>query len=161
MNQTASSRGLTQAVVVGAVLSLFSIAILIASFQIDKDAGGGWGARIFPLFGAVTLLLVGLLELRQGLRQSVAAPTCVQPSVWVLLLLALGYVWLIGKIGYLLSTGLVTPSALWIFGIRRPSGLLLAAILCPTIYHLIFFELLGVFPPYGEWIDLLDILQRY
>lgn len=151
----------SQGMIIAAVLTMFSIAALAASFQIEKDPGGGWGARIFPLFGSGALLVVGLLELRNALQGKLPKSPPAAPSVWALLGLALGYVWLIGKIGYLFSTALAAPLALWIFGIRRPSGLLLAAILCPAIYHLIFFELLGVFPPYGQWIDLLDILQRY
>lgn len=158
---TPSHRLLGQGVVIGAVLIVVSIAALIASFQIDKDPGGGWGARIFPLAGSAALLIVGLLELRSGLNTRINTPARVKPSVWALLILALGYVWLISKIGYLLSTGLVAPLTLWVFGIRRPIGLLIAAFLCPAIYHLVFFELLGVFPPYGAWFDLLDILQGY
>ncbi|MEJ6388740.1 tripartite tricarboxylate transporter TctB family protein [Gymnodinialimonas ulvae] len=161
MNTVTPSRRLGQGVVIGAVLIVISIAALVASFQIDKDPGGGWGARIFPLAGSGALSIVGLLELRSGQIASVNAPTKVNPSIWALLILALGYVWLISKIGYLLSTGLVAPLALWVFGIRRPIALLLAALLCPAIYHLVFFELLGVFPPYGKWFDLLDILQGY
>lgn len=162
MNHAAPTRGLSQGAAIAAVLITISIAALIASFQIDKDPGGGWGARIFPLFGAGALLLVGVLELRLGLRLAGrAAPTRAAPSVWMLLGLALGYVWLISKFGYLFSTGLIAPMVFWVFGMRRPVGLLLAAVLCPAIYHLIFFELLGVFPPYGDWIDLLDILQGY
>lgn len=161
MSQTAPSRLSSQGMIIAAVLTVFSIAALIASFQIEKDPGGGWGARIFPLFGSGALLIVGLLEMRNALQGAVPHSKPAAPSVWLLLGLALGYVWLIGKVGYLLSTAVAAPLALWIFGIRRPAGLLLSAVLCPLIYHLIFFELLGVFPPYGQWIDLLDILQRY
>lgn len=161
MNNAASSRLPSQSLIIAAVLTVFSIAALVASFQIEKDPGGGWGARIFPLFGSGALLMVGLLEFRSALQGTVPESKPAAPSVWLLLGLALGYVWLIGKIGYLFSTALVAPITLWIFGIRRPSALLLAAIVCPAVYHLIFFELLGVFPPYGQWIDLLDILQRY
>jgi hypothetical protein len=159
MSHVAPSRPSSQGVVIAAVLIVFSIAALFASLQIEKDPGGGWGARIFPLFGSGTLLLVGILELRNSLLGRVPESKPVSPPIWGLLGLALGYVWLIGAVGYLFSTALAAPLALWMFGIRRPAGLLAAAILCPAIYHLIFFELLGVFPPYGRWIDLLDILQ--
>ena len=50
---------------------------------------------------------------------------------------------------------------MWLFGMRSPLWLLVTAIICPAIYHLIFFVLLGVFPPFGEWFDLLDVLQGY
>lgn len=161
MNHGAPARSSSQGVIIAVVLSVFSIAALVASMQIEKDPGGGWGARIFPLFGSGTLLLVGVLEMRNALAGKVPSSKPVAPSIWLLLGLALGYIWLISKVGYLFSTALAAPLALWIFGVRRPAGLLLAAVLCPAIYHLIFFELLGVFPPYGQWIDLLDILQNY
>lgn len=165
MNQVTSSgtqsRVQSQGVIIAVVLTLFSIAALVASMQIEKDPGGGWGARIFPLLGSGTLLIVGVLELRAALLGRVSQSEPVKPPVWLLLALAIGYVWLMSKVGYLFSTALAAPLALWIFGIRRPLGLLLAAVLCPALYHLVFFELLGVFPPLGEWIDLLDILQGY
>ncbi|MFK7793059.1 MAG: tripartite tricarboxylate transporter TctB family protein [Devosiaceae bacterium] len=146
---------------IAAVLIVLGTAAIIASFQIEKDPGGGWGARIFPLFGSGTLLIVGLLELRNAVADRVPRAAQIVPSVWLLLSLAVGYIWLISKVGYLFSTAFAAPLALWIFGIRRPVALLLAAVICPAVYHLIFFELLGVFPPYGQWIDLLDILQGY
>jgi hypothetical protein len=159
MNDSAPSRPSSQGVVIAAVLVVFSIAALAASLQVEKDPGGGWGARIFPLFASGTLLLVGALELRNALVGKVPQSKPMSPPIWALLGVALGYLWLIGAVGYLFSTALVAPLALWIFGIRRPVGLLAAAILCPAIYHLIFFEFLGIFPPLGRWIDLLDILQ--
>ena len=161
MNAATSDRVSRQGMIIAALLTVFSLAAVIASFQIERDPGGGWGARMFPLFGSGMLLLIGTAELRGALRGQVPEGKSVAQSVWLLLGLALGYVWLIGKIGYLFSTALTAPLALLIFGIRRPAGLLLAAVLCPALYHLIFFELLGVFPPYGEWVDLLDIVQGY
>jgi putative tricarboxylic transport membrane protein len=47
-----------------------------------------------------------------------------------------------------------------LFGIRNPLSLLIAAIVCPAVYHAIFFMGLGVYPPYGEWFDLLDLFQK-
>jgi hypothetical protein len=161
MSQAAHSRFPSQDMVIGAVLTVFSIAALIASLQIEKDPGGGWGARIFPLFGSGALLIIGLLELQGAFQNRVHTNKPSAPSVWLLLGLALSYIWLISKIGYLFSTAFAAPLALLIFGIRRPFSLLLAVVLCPAFYHIVFFELLGVFPPYGAWIDLLDIIKGY
>ena len=36
---------------------------------------------------------------------------------------------------------------------------LLPLALLPLVFHLIFFVLLGVFPPYGEVFDLLSWIQ--
>lgn len=157
-----SSRVLNTGTVIGALLASFGLAALVASLGINPDPDGGWGARIFPLVGSGALLALGVLECAKGFnspeppRREEANPL---PNIVSLLLLSLGYVWLIGKIGYLLSTGFAAVLALIIFGVRSPIGLLIAAIVCPAIYHLIFFVLLGVFPPYGEWFDLLDIIE--
>ncbi len=51
---------------------------------------------------------------------------------------------------------MTAPVVLYIFGVRSRIGLAISVIVCPLIFHIIFFELLGVFPPYGEVFDLLD-----
>jgi len=152
-----------QTTIVGAVLTVFGIAALVACFQIDIDRDGGWGARIFPLAGAGALAVLGLVELAKGLREgrSTPLPAFDGWAVAGLLVLALVYSWAIGLVGYLVSTAIVAPLALVLFGIRDWRGLLAAAVLCPLIYHLIFFVGLGVFPPYGRWFDLLDVIQGY
>ena len=146
--------------VIGFVLALFGVAAMVAGFDIAPDPDGGLGARVFPLIAAVALLILGGLECWNGFRSArtlVTADRAAWGSILLLLVLCIGYVWLIGKLGYLISTALAAPLAMLLFGIRHPLGLLLAAILCPLIYHAIFFMGLGVFPPYGEWFDLLDL----
>lgn len=158
-------RALNADVVIGGLMAAFGLAAVVASLGINPDPGGGWGARIFPLVGSGALLGLGVLDCVRGLRSGATfrAPDAGDPSAAAriagLLVLSVGYVWLIGKVGYLLSTGVAAVLALMIFGVRRPAGLAVAAVVCPAVYHLIFFVLLGVFPPYGEWIDLLDITQ--
>lgn len=156
---------LNSATVVGGALTLFGAAAVVASFGINPDPDGGWGARIFPLVSTLALTFLGVLELASGLRGRPAAGTLDRPGtlpgILALLALSLGYVWLMSKLGYLLSTAVAAPLALWLFGVRRPLVLLLAAVLCPALYHAVFFVGLGVFPPLGEWFDLLDLLQGY
>lgn len=120
------------------------------------------GARIFPYLASGAILIFGVLELVKGIRGADTTPfalTKVPLDIVSLLVLAIVYVWLVTKLGYLIATGLVAPAALFLFGIRNPVGLLLAMVLCPVVYHVIFFELLGVFPPFGDWFDLLDVIQ--
>lgn len=154
---------MNQTTIVAAVLTLVGTAALVASFQIDLDRNGGWGARIFPLSGAGSLAVLGALEFLKGLKEgrSTPLPSFDVRAIAGLLVLALAYTFMIGAVGYLASTAIVAPLALILFGIRDWRGLLAAAILCPAIYHLIFFEALGVFPPYGRWFDLLDVIQGY
>lgn len=156
------SRKLTSDTIIGAVLTCIGLAALVASLAINKDADGGWGARIFPLIGSGALIVLGMIDLvkSRGIDRPKKVPAPVGQIVG-LLLLSLIYVWLIGRFGYLLSTGFTGAAVLMIFGVRNPVGLLAAAILCPAVYHFVFFEMLGVFPPYGEWFDPLDVIQGY
>lgn len=147
---------------VGALLLAIGLVAVLASLQIPWVPADGRGAQFFPLLSAVSLVLLGGLHLFGALKRPLpsqsdsAAERSYTPFVF--LALVMGYIWLIGKFGYLLSTGLVAPIALFVFGVRNRIGLLAAAILCPAIYHILFFEVLGVFPPYGEWFDLLDVI---
>lgn len=149
--------------IIGVVLITFSIAALISSFQIKPDPDGGWGARIFPLVGSGSLLLLGAIELFKGMKGELASAVekFNLPAVLGMLALALSYVWVMNRFGYLLSTGVAAPIALWLFGVRSRVGLLVAAIVCPALYHLIFFEGLGVYPPLGRWFDLIDVIRGY
>ncbi|WP_421702923.1 tripartite tricarboxylate transporter TctB family protein [Aliiroseovarius sp.] len=150
-----------EATVVGGMIAVFGLFALGAGLAIEADAQGNANARIFPVMGAGALVLLGALEFRRGWQGGVRPLVLSEDlrAVLSLLALAIGYTWLVGKLGYLMSTGLVAPLAMWLFGIRHPLGLALAAVICPAAYHLIFFELMGVFPPFGEWFDLLDLIQ--
>lgn len=145
---------------IGVALILIGIGATVASLGIALDQYGRWGARIFPLAGSIALLILGAAELRNA-ADGTKMERQHLPAIAALLVLALVYVWAISAVGYLIATALAAPAALWIFGMRRPLGLLLAAILCPATYHAVFFELLGVFPPLGRYVDLLDILAVY
>jgi len=145
-----------------AILALGAI-VCFASFLIPLGHYGGSGARAFPIMSAVALMILGGLQIRSDLAETRSdippSPSKTQYAPFVLLGLVLGYLWLISKVGYLISTAFVTPAILLLFGVRKPVGLLVAAFVVPATYHIIFFELLGVFPPYGEWFDLLDLIE--
>ena len=145
----------------GGVLLGFGVLMFGMSIQIPPTSEGGTGARVFPVIATLYIALLGALEILRGLGGD-TRPLIISDhgaSVLGLLALALVYVMAITQLGYLIATGVAAPFAMFLFGIRRPLGLLLAAILCPVIFHLIFFVGLGVYPPYGNWFDLLDVLQ--
>ncbi len=146
--------------VVGVALILIGIGAMATSMGIPLDQQGRWGARFFPLAGSITLVVLGAAELRKTASASQMDPRHL-PAIAGLLALAVVYVWLISAVGYLISTALAAPVALWIFGLRTPLGLGAATLLCPAAYHLVFFKLLGVFPPLGRYFDLLDVLGGY
>lgn len=143
--------------VVGVALILIGMGATLTSMGIALDPYGRWGARLFPLAGSVALILLGAAELRQAPGTG-AVERRHLPAIAALLVLSVGYVWAISAVGYLIATAVAAPAALWVFGVRRPLGLLTAAVLCPVAYHLVFFELLGVFPPLGRYVDLLDVV---
>lgn len=151
-----------RSVIIGFTLVTIGLVALIASLGIKLDADGGWGARIFPLTGSSALLVLGALQILEGVVQPPADQQPVPNSisrVVVLLVLSIGYVWTMSKLGYLISTAFVAPLIFILFGVRSRFGLIIAAILCPAVYHLIFFVGLKVFPPLGEWFDLLDLVM--
>lgn len=145
---------------VGVTLILIGIGATATSMGIPLDQYGGWGARFFPLAGAIALILLGAAELRRAQGDAILERRYL-PAIAALLILSVVYVWVISAVGYLIGTALAAPIALWIFGVRTILGLGAAAILCPGGYHLVFFELLGVFPPLGRYFDLLDVLGGY
>ena len=139
-----------------------------AALLIGGWSGGSWGPRTVPLLAAATLALAGVAVARapsaatpppavEGEPVAGTAPAG-ERSVLLLLGLAVLYVLLIDRIGYLAATALAAPAAFWLFGARRPLTLLLAATIVPFALHVAFFRLLGVFPPYGRWFDMLDVV---
>jgi len=150
-----------QSAIVGGVLVLFGGVAIAASLGLEAGPQGGVGPRLFPLAVSAVLVAIGLAELRLAHAGS-GMPVPAIPGirgVATLLALTAAYVVAIGQVGYLPSTAVMAPAAFAIFGIRRPAALVAAALLCPTLFHLLFFELLGIFPPYGARFDLLDILR--
>ncbi|WP_318167829.1 tripartite tricarboxylate transporter TctB family protein [Roseobacter sp.] len=143
--------------VVGVALILIGIGATLTSMGIALDQYGRWGARLFPLAGSAALILLGVAEFRNAAGASVVERRHL-PTVAALLVVSVGYVWAISAVGYLIATAAAAPAALAIFGVRYPLRLAAAALLCPLGYHVVFFELLGVFPPLGRYFDLLDVI---
>ncbi len=155
---------LNQSTVTSIVLALVGAGAMMASIDIPRDPDGGLGARVFPMMSSGALILLGSIGFLAGLKPIATREEKTNykllAQIAVLLVLSLFYVWIISKLGYLISTALVAPLILMLFGYRKPVGLLIAAIVCPVCYHAVFFMGLGVYPPYGEWFDLLDVFQK-
>lgn len=144
---------------VGVALIPIGLGATATAMGISLDQYGRWGARVFPLAGSLSLVVLGAIELWTA-RDAPALDRRHLTGIAALLALSIGYVWTMSAMGYLIVTALAAPAALWIFGVRNRLGLATAAVLAPAIYHLIFFELLQVFPPLGRWFDLLDLVGR-
>lgn len=145
-------------------LALIGSAAMLVTLDIPRDPDGGLGARVFPMMASGALILLGVAGFFTSVKSvQVGKEDCRgyrSIQIFLLLALSIAYVWLMSKLGYLISTALAAPIILMLFGIRNPLGLLVAAIACPAIYHAIFFVGLGVFPPLGEWFDLLDLFRQ-
>lgn len=131
------------------------------SLQVETGQGGSIGPRLFPLATSVLIAALGLAEILEGrARAGPKRPSGdTLPGIVMLAAVSVMYIAAIGQVGYLLATGLAAPAAFWIFGVRRPLGLLASALLCPVLFHLVFFEVLGIFPPYGAVFDLIDVIR--
>ncbi|MFQ6548537.1 tripartite tricarboxylate transporter TctB family protein [Aestuariibius sp. 2305UL40-4] len=142
---------------VGAVVLSLGLAAALSALAIPLGPDGDWGARLFPLLAAAALILAGLSEFRSDQR---GMPSEGGDSRKVITLAALGvlYIWLIFQVGYLLASPPVIAATLYLFGVRKRTTLIVAAIIVPLALHLFFFRLLGAFPPLGDRFDILDHL---
>ena len=147
---------------VGLSLAAIGAAAGVAALGIGSGWGtGSWGPRAVPLLAAGALVAAGLADALRGRSAADRALADLSESrhaPLALLALAVLYALLLNRIGFLLATTLAAPAAFRLFGVRGPLRLLAAAILLPLALHLLFFRLLGVFPPLGSWFDLLDHL---
>lgn len=145
----------------GLAMIAVGLGLLAASFTIEV-LSAGIAPRVFPMTASALIVLLGALQAQSALQSGEDGTTLRElPHLLALLLLSVGYVWSITYFGYLISTAIAAPIALWLFGVRSKLGLALSVILCPALYHLVFFIGLDVFPPYGEWFDLLDVIEGY
>ena len=138
------------------------------AFLVPPPPEGETWAGVLPMGAAICLTLSGALMAWAGFNASavevgetIASTQLGQISIKVLslVILAVVYQQAILKFGYELSTAIVGPIVLWLFGVRNKVGVVLSVILFPLVFHLLFFKLLGVFPPIGEIFDLLDYLR--
>lgn len=148
----------------GLVLAAISLVAIWGAWQVPAASPGDTWAGIVPFSASVALLGLSALLLVGASRQ----PAGVAPSssdngatfqIIVLFIIALIYQQFFRWFGYLLPTAIVAPIVLYMFGVRSWIGLAVSMVICPLVFHLIFFVLLGVFPPYGEVFDLLSWIQ--
>ena len=172
----------TAPVLTGIGLIAIGFVGLTASLNVPLDQYGRWGARYFPLAASGALTLLGVIEVWCGRRttspgagpvpvgtppdlaEGLAAERPARPPYLRIALLALigaAYVWSMARFGYLATTAIAAPAALATYGVRDWWKLLLMALLAPAIFHVVFFELLGVFPPLGSVWDLLDVIRGH
>ncbi|MCG7519943.1 tripartite tricarboxylate transporter TctB family protein [Ruegeria sp. Ofav3-42] len=148
----------------GLVLALISIIAIWGAWQVPAASPGDTWAGIVPFSASIALLFLSCLLLLGAARQTADGTSQEQDNGATLQIIGLFIIALIYQqsfrwFGYLLPTAIAAPIVLYFFGVRSWIGLAVSVVLCPLIFHLIFFVLLGVFPPYGEVFDLLNWIQ--
>ncbi|RBW55376.1 tripartite tricarboxylate transporter TctB family protein [Ruegeria sp. A3M17] len=148
----------------GLVLALISIVAIWGAWQVPAASPGDTWAGIVPFSASIALLFLSGLLLLGAVRQTAGDTGQEQDSGATLQIIGLFIIALIYQqsfrwFGYLLPTAIAAPVVLYFFGVRSWISLAVSVVLCPLIFHLIFFVLLGVYPPYGEVFDLLSWIQ--
>ena len=148
----------------GLVLAAISLVAIWGAWQVPAASPGDTWAGIVPFAASVALLGLSILLIVGGSRQPADQASTISDSgatsqIIALFIIALIYQQSFRWFGYLLPTAFVAPLVLYLFGVRNWVGLAVSVVVCPLVFHTIFFVLLGVFPPYGEVFDLLSWLQ--
>ena len=149
--------------VLGLAMVAIGLGLFVAGFGISFHRDAGYAPRVFPMAGALLIAVLGSLQFA-GIRSGpveIGSQATNTGLIVGLVALSVAYVIGITHVGYLVASAFTAPAALWLFGIRSAVGLIAAFFLCPAIFHVIFFVGLGVFPPFGLWFDLLDLIQVY
>ena len=158
----------------GLALAALGLAACLGALAIGEGWGAeSWGPRTVPLLAGAALLAAGLADAASGAAPGAAseaasgarAPVDRDAAsdgnprlVWALLGTFVLYALLMARTGYVVSTAAASVAAFALFGARRPAVLVAVGVLCPLGLHLVFFSLLGAFPPRGTWFDVLDWL---
>ena len=148
----------------GLVLAAISLGAIWGAWQVPAASPGDTWAGIVPFAASVALLGLSILLLAAASRQSAGVAQTTSDNGATLQIVGLFVIALIYQqsfrwFGYLVPTAIVAPVVLYIFGVRSWIGLAISVVVCPLVFHIIFFVLLGVFPPYGEVFDLLSWIQ--
>ena len=68
------------------------------------------------------------------------------------------YIFLFHALGYLISTLVVIPMMLWVFGNRRIGQIAILAVTGAVAYDYVFMNLMGLHDPAGAYFDLEEFL---
>ncbi|MEP2027589.1 MAG: tripartite tricarboxylate transporter TctB family protein [Paracoccaceae bacterium] len=149
----------------GVALLAISLFAIIGVWNVPAASDNETWAGVVPFGAGLGLLIISGMMIFGAFRnasddqENTSAEASVTLEVLTLFAIALLYQQSMRWFGYVLPTAIAAPVVLYIFGVRNWIGLAISVVVCPLIYHVIFFELLGVFPPFGEVFDLLDTIK--
>lgn len=149
----------------GIVLAILALLAIWGAWQVPSSSPGDTWAGIVPFAASLVLLVLSGLMIATAARTTATGSQDDGPSesatldILALFALALIYQQSFRWFGYVLPTAIVAPIVMYLFGVRNWVGLAASVVVCPLVFHILFFVLLGVFPPYGEVFDLADWLR--
>jgi putative tricarboxylic transport membrane protein len=152
----------TRVRIVGAVLLALGVIALIATFNISS-ARFGWsisGPRFAPLVASIALIVLSLLFLLrtvwrpdEDLAEHAAAEMADThwPTPGLLLALLVGYLLLLGALGYALATTVFVWLTAWLLGSEKPVRDVIVGLALGVVAGYAFGEWLNVQLPTGPW----------
>jgi putative tricarboxylic transport membrane protein len=148
----------TRTRIAGVVLLAIGAGALIATFAIPS-ARYGWsitGPRFGPLLASGALILLAaafLLRTDPALTRHVEAELSAThwPTPGLMLLLLVGYVLLLGPLGYALATTIFVWLAAWLLGSDQPVRDVVIGLMLGVVAGFAFGEWLNVQLPTGPW----------
>lgn len=155
---------MTQNGKIGLLLIIFGIALyiyIIPTF-VEQYAGihGAKSGRYFPYVLSFLTVLCGgimlafdLFEKKLAVKETKAAPGidfCCLQSALIIVVLSLVYIFTLSRAGYILSTMLALPLAMWFFGYRKVWTIVVLSIVSPLVIYLVFAKFMAVPLPVGS-----------
>jgi putative tricarboxylic transport membrane protein len=141
--------------VFGGVLLALGVVCLIATFGV----GDGWavsGARLAPAVASVLLIVLAAAflvwpgeELAEHVREATAGTHW--PTPVLLIGLLVGYVLVLGVIGYALATAIFFWLAAWLLGSEQPERDVIVGLALGIVTSFAFSQWLNVQLPTGPW----------
>lgn len=149
----------------GIVVFLAGFFGVFGALQVPPPSAGDTWAGVAPMAVSCLLILCGaVMIVRGGFRlsafrlSSLALPSRAAVEVFALSVFAFVYYWAMVSFGYVLPTFVAAPAVFAAFGMRGFVKLGAAAMLCPLVFYLLFFVILGAHPPRGEVWEVLDYI---
>jgi len=148
---------------IGLLLIIFGILLyflLIPQF-VEEYAGihGAKSGRYFPYFLSYITVLCGGIMLAFDIVEKKVAVTDPKTAkgidlsslsnAAIIVVLSVVYIFMITKVGYIISTMLALPVTMWLFGYRKVKTVIILSVLSPLVIYLIFAKMMAVPLPVG------------
>lgn len=151
---TGSSRPPLADLLAGGITVALGAFFLWGATLIEQREGVMGGPQVVPTAASICLLAAGIGILIAAVTPGHLSRTD-RPTSLVFLIVGVGiaYVWAIDAVGYFPATLAVSPAAFAAFGGRGLRGTVVPGFLATVAIYVIFFRVLGVYDPPGQYFD--------